>query len=62
MFRVSLLYKKEYSYFDTMDVTSIGKLLIIPFLRQSAHEGGKVVSPKPRPPLPPGNSRGTHFC
>ena len=30
--------------------------------RQSAHEGGKVVSPKHRPPLPPGNIPGTHFC
>jgi len=30
--------------------------------RQSAHEGGKVVSPTHRPPLPPGNIRGTHFC
>jgi len=30
--------------------------------RQSAHEGGKVVSPTYRPPLPPGNIPGTHFC
>jgi len=29
---------------------------------QSAHEGGKVVSPTHRPPLPPGNIPGTHFC
>jgi hypothetical protein len=28
--------------------------------RQSAHEGGKVVSPTHRPPLPPG--RIPHFC
>jgi hypothetical protein len=27
----------------------------------SAHEGGEVVSPSHRPPLPPGNVRGTHF-
>ena len=31
-------------------------------LRQSAHEGGKVVSLTHRPPLPPGNIPGTHFC
>jgi hypothetical protein len=31
-------------------------------LRQSAHEGVKVVSPMHRPPLPPGNNPGTHFC
>jgi hypothetical protein len=30
--------------------------------RQSAHEGGKAVSPMRRPPLPPGNIPGTHFC
>ena len=30
--------------------------------RESAHEGGKVVSPMHRPPLPPGNIPGTHFC
>jgi hypothetical protein len=30
--------------------------------RQSAHEGGKVVSPTHRPPSPPGNIPGTHFC
>ena len=29
--------------------------------RQSAHEGGKVVSRTHRPPLIPGNSPGTHF-
>jgi hypothetical protein len=31
-------------------------------LRQLAHEGGKVVSPTHRPPLPPGNIPGTLFC
>jgi hypothetical protein len=31
-------------------------------LRQSAHEGSKVVSPTHRLPLPPGNIPGTHFC
>ena len=30
--------------------------------RLSAHLGGKVVSPRHRPPLPPGNIPGTHFC
>ena len=29
--------------------------------RQSAHEGGKVVSPTHRPPLPPGYIPDTHF-
>jgi hypothetical protein len=31
-------------------------------LRQSLHEGGKVFSPTHRPPLPPSNISGTHFC
>jgi hypothetical protein len=31
-------------------------------LRQSAHEGGKVVSPTHWPPLPPENIPSTHFC
>jgi hypothetical protein len=30
--------------------------------RQSAHEGGKVVSPTHWLPLPPLNIPGTHFC
>ena len=30
--------------------------------RQSAHEGGNVVTPTHRPPLPPGNIPGNHFC
>jgi hypothetical protein len=30
-------------------------------LRQSPHEGGKVVSPLHQVPLPPGNIPGTHF-
>jgi hypothetical protein len=30
--------------------------------RQSAYEGGRVVSPMQRPPLPPGDIPGTHFC
>ena len=30
--------------------------------RQSAHEGGKIVSCTHRPPLPPRNIPGTHFC
>jgi hypothetical protein len=30
--------------------------------RHLAHEGGKVVSPMHRLPLPPGDIPGTHFC
>ena len=30
--------------------------------RQSAHEGGKDVSPTHSPPLPPGDIAGTRLC
>jgi hypothetical protein len=30
--------------------------------KQSLNEGGKIVSRTHRPPLPPGNIPGTHFC
>jgi hypothetical protein len=36
--------------------------LILSDFKQSTQEGGKVVSPTHRPPLPPGNIPGTHFC
>ena len=29
---------------------------------KTAQDGGKVVSPTHRPPLPPENTPGTHFC
>jgi hypothetical protein len=35
--------------------------LKLPNFIQSAHEGGKVVSPTHRPPLPPGNILGNHL-
>jgi len=36
--------------------------LRFPDFMTMAQEGGKVVSLKHRPHLPPGNSPGTHFC
>jgi hypothetical protein len=36
--------------------------LRFPDYMTSAQDGGKVVSLTHRPPLPPGNARGTHFC
>jgi hypothetical protein len=33
--------------------------LMFPDFMTTAQDGGKVVS---RPPLPPGNTPGTHFC
>ena len=37
------------------------KLRFIDFMT-TAQDGGKVVSLKHRPPLPPGNTPGTYFC
>ena len=36
--------------------------LRFPDFMTTAKDGGKVVSLKHRPPLPPGNAPGTHFC
>jgi hypothetical protein len=36
--------------------------LMFPDFLTTAQDDGKVVSPTHRPPLPPGNSPGTHFC
>jgi hypothetical protein len=33
-----------------------------PDFMTTAQDGGKVVSLMHRPPLPPGNTPGTHFC
>ena len=35
--------------------------LRFPDYMTTAQDGGKVVSPTHRPPLPPGNAPGTHF-
>jgi len=37
------------------------KLRFLDFMT-TAQDGGKVVSLTHRPPLPPGNASGTHFC
>jgi len=36
--------------------------LRFPDFMTTAQDGGKVVSLTHRPPLPPGNTSGTHFC
>ena len=36
--------------------------LMFPDFMTTAQDGGKVVSLTHRPPLPPGNITGTHFC
>jgi hypothetical protein len=57
-----------HAYYITQSCCMPGQDLSVPggrgsqILRQSAHEGGKVVSPTHRPPLSPGNIPGTHLC
>ena len=36
--------------------------LRFPYFMTTAQDGGKVVGLTHRPPLPPGNTPGTHFC
>ena len=36
--------------------------LRFPVFMTTAQDGGKVVSLRHRPPLPPGNTPGTHLC
>jgi hypothetical protein len=36
--------------------------LRLPDYMTTAQDGGRVVSLTHRPPLPPGNAPGTHFC
>ena len=36
--------------------------LKLPDFKKKAQDGVKVVSPRHRPPLPPENTPGTHFC
>jgi hypothetical protein len=38
------------------------RTLRLPDYMTKAQDGGKVVSLTHRPPLPPGNVPGTHFC
>jgi hypothetical protein len=40
----------------------VSRKLWFPNFMTTAQDGGKVVSLTYRPPLPPGNTPGTHFC
>jgi hypothetical protein len=39
-----------------------GSRKLFPDFTTMAQDGGKVVSPRHQPHLPPGNSPSTHFC
>ena len=40
----------------------VSRKLMFPDFMTTAQDGGEVVSLTRRPPLPPGNTPGTHFC
>jgi len=40
----------------------VSRYLRFPYYMSTAQNGDKVVSLRHRPPLPPGNAPGTHFC
>jgi hypothetical protein len=62
-FRIPELYKKSKA--DPLQAwsgpQSSRKLRFTDFMT-TAKDGGKVVTLPHRPPLPPGNTHGTHFC
>jgi len=43
-------------------VPECSRRLRFPDFMTTVQDGGKVVSLTHRPPLPPGNAAGTHFC
>ena len=51
---------KQSHYWPGM--AQISRKLRFPDYVTMAQDGGKVVSLTQRPPLPPGNTPGTHFC
>ena len=53
---VGIIWVKQSLYRPVTDLGGSSRL------RHSTHEGGKVVSPTHRPPLPPGTISGTQFC
>jgi len=56
-------YELHYDFYvKTVNSPEGSRKLRFPDFMTTAQDSGKVVSPTHRPPLPTGNTPGTHFC
>ena len=58
---LEVIKKVKQSHYRPGVAQSFRKLKFLDYMT-TAQDGGKVVSLTYRPPLPPGNAAGTHFC
>jgi hypothetical protein len=64
-FHITIIHfslKVKQSHYRPGQAQRVLRKLRFPDFVTTAQDGGKVVSPTHRPPLPPGNTPGTHFC
>jgi len=64
LFNISRMLNVKYEAVPSQTWTGPegSRKLRFPHFVTTAQDGGKVVSLTHRPPLPPGNTPGTHFC
>jgi len=62
MVKIKVKVKVKQSHYRPGQAQKVPRKLRFPDFMTTAQDGGKVVSPTHQPPLPPGNTPGTHFC